>query len=85
MKKTKSKRFSTVYSPPSVSAGSTTTDSTTTDQKYSKKEKKFPECSKKQNKFATHWQLFTKHLHCIYDYLRSIYIVLGIISNLEMI
>ena len=26
-----------------------------------------------------------KHLHCIYSYLHSVYIVLGIVSNLEMI
>ena len=38
--------------------------------------------------FAAHWQLFinTYHLHCIYSYLHTIFIVLilSIISNLEM-
>ena len=42
--------------------------------------------SKKQKfEFASSWQLFTLHLHCIYNYLHSIYTVLGIISNLEVI
>ena len=50
-------------------------------------EKIIPESSKKQNEFAVPWQLFTKNLHCIHNYLllHSIYIVLGIISYLEMV
>ena len=35
--------------------------------------------------FATQSQLFTLHLHYIYNYLHSIYLELGIISNLGMI
>ena len=39
--------------------------------------------SRKQNlKFSTLWQLFTYHLHCIYNYLHSIYILLGTLSKL---
>ena len=34
---------------------------------------------------ACHQQLFALHLHWIYSYLHSIYIVLGFTSNLEMI
>ena len=40
---------------------------------------------KAKREFAECWQLFTWHLHCIYNYLHSIYVVLSIISNLEMI
>ena len=55
----------------------------TIDQKYSKKKsRKF---QKAKLEFAAHWQLFTWHSHCIYNYLHSIYIVLSIISNLEII
>ena len=32
-----------------------------------------------------HWQLFTQHLHCIYNYLQKIDVLLDIISNQEMI
>ena len=32
-----------------------------------------------------HWQLFTQHLHCIYNYLQKIGVLLDIISNQEMI
>ena len=35
--------------------------------------------------FAAWQQLFTWHLHCIYNNLHSIYNVSGIISNLQMI
>ena len=35
--------------------------------------------------FVKHQQLLTHHLHCIYNYLHSIYILLGIISNIEMV
>ena len=52
----------------------------TTDQQY------FGENSRKFQKakleFATCWQLFPLHLYCIYNYLHSIYIVLGIVSNI---
>ena len=57
-----------------------------TDQKYLGKKKK--NSRKFQNgklKFVAHQQLFAWYLHCIYSYLNTIYIVLGIISNLEMI
>ena len=50
------------------------------DQKYLKKNK-IPESSTKQNLNLP----FTEHLHCIYNYLQIIYIILGIISNLETI
>ena len=49
-----------------------------------KNKKKIPKSSKKQNLNLPHWQLFTHHLHYIYNYLHSIYIILGIISNLKM-
>ena len=35
--------------------------------------------------FSRYHQVFTLLLHCIYNYLHSTEIVLGIISNLEMI
>ena len=40
---------------------------------------------KSKLEFAEHWQLISQHLHYIYNYLHSTYIVLGIISNLEMV
>ena len=40
---------------------------------------------KAQLDFATHQQLFTQHLHCIYNYFHNIYIVSGTVSNLERI
>ena len=43
---------------------------------------KFP---KAKFEFTVLWQLLTYHLHCIYKYLHSICIVLGIIKNLEII
>ena len=46
---------------------------------------KNPESSKKQNLTLLCWQLLASSLHYIYDYLYSIYIVLGIISNLAVI
>ena len=45
-------------------------------------EKIIPETSKKQSTFAISWQLLIKYLHFIYNYLHSIYIVLGIIKGL---
>ena len=40
--------------------------------------------SRKQNlKFSMLWRLFTYHLHCIYNYLHSIYILLDTLSKLE--
>ena len=47
-----------------------------------KKIQKVPKC---KLEFALHRQLFTWHLHCIYNYLHSIYIVLSIASNLKVI
>ena len=44
--------------------------------------RKFP---KAKLEFAICQQLFTSHLYCIYNYWHGIYIVLGVISNLEMI
>ena len=40
---------------------------------------------KAKHKFVMHWRLSTLYLHFTYNYLHSIYIVLGSISNLEMI
>ena len=58
----------------------------TANQKHSEKDsRKF---QKAKLEFATLQKatvLFIQHLHCIYNYLRSIDIVLGIRSNLEMI
>ena len=52
----------------------------TTDQQYlGKNSRKF---QKAKLEFATCWQLFPSHLYCIYNYLHSIYIVLGIVSNI---
>ena len=52
----------------------------TTDQQYlGKNSTKF---QKAKLEFATCWQLFPSHLYCIYNYLHSIYIVLGIVSNI---
>ena len=55
----------------------------TEDSKYL--EEKFQKVPKKQSlNVPRHWQLFTYHLHFIYNYLHSIYITLGITSNPEM-
>lgn len=35
------------------------------------RKKKFQEVSKRKRKFATYWQLFTKHLHCVRCYKKS--------------
>ena len=72
------------YTWPSVPTGSTSTDSTNWRLKIIGK--KFRKFQKAKLEFAANWQLFTVwHLHCIYYYLHSIYIVLGFISNLEII
>ena len=55
--------------------GSTVIDSTKHGSKILEKKKKTPEISKKQN----------LNLPCTSNYLHSVYIILGIISNLEMI
>ena len=49
-----------------------------------KKKKKIQKVPKCKLEFALHRQLFTWHLHCIYNYLHSIYIVLSIASNLKV-
>ena len=49
---------------------------------FFKNSRKFP---KAKFEFTVLWQLLTYHLHCIYKYLHSICIVLGIIKNLEII
>ena len=48
-------------------------------------EKKIQKVQKAKLGLATCWQLFTYNLHLIYNYLHSIYTVLSILSNLEMI
>ena len=63
----------TYYSWPSVFVGSKSTDSNNCGSKIF--EKNTPEISKKQNLNLLH----------VGNYLHSIYIVLGIISNLDMI
>ena len=74
---------------PSVPTGSSCVDSTNGRSKILGKktylEKNCRKFQKAKLEFAMHWQLFTSHLHCIYNYLHSIYILLGILSNLEMI
>ena len=56
----------------------------TVDQKYLKKE--IPEkLQKAKFDFALHWKVFTQNVHCIHNYLYSIYIVLNIINSLDMI
>ena len=74
---------------PSVPIGSSWVDSTNGRSKILRKKKYLEKNCRKFQKakleFAMHWQLFTSHLHRIYNYLHSIYILLGIISNLEMI
>jgi len=45
----------------------------------------FRKLQKAKCEFAICCQLCTQHLNYIYNYLYNIYIVLGIISNLEMI
>ena len=56
----------------------------TEDEKYSEENfaRKF---QKAKLELSACWQLFTQHLHGIYNYLHRIYIALGIIINLEMI
>ena len=60
-----------------------TSESNHADQKYleNKNSRKF----KKQSGICYMLALFTYHLHCICSYLHDIYIVLGILSILEMI
>ena len=64
------------YCWPSMSAGSTSMDSMSCGLKIFRKNN-----SRKLIEYAAHWQLFTQHLLCIYSYLHSIYIVLGIIVS----
>ena len=45
------------------------------------KKQKSRKFQKAELEFTALWQLFTWYLHYIYNYLHSIYIVLGIISN----
>ena len=56
----------------------------TVDQKHTRK-KVFRTFHEAEFEFVTHQQPFTSHLHCTYNYLHSTYIILGIVSNLEMI
>lgn len=63
------------YSQPSVSAGSSTMESTNYRQKI-------PKRSKTQGLILL---CSGNYLHYIYNYLHSIYTVLGIVSNLEVI
>ena len=49
---------------------------------WKKNSRKF---QKAKLEFVAHRQLFTQHLHQVYNYLHSIYLVLGIESNLETI
>ena len=64
--------------------GSTFLDSTK--QESNKFRKKYSrKFQKAKFEFPTSQQLFTWNLHCIYSYLHNIYIVLDIVSNLEMI
>lgn len=77
-----------VHSQPSMSTGSTSLDSTTADQIHflgvaGAESEEFQKVPKSKTEFTAGGQLFITH--CIYNYLYSIYIVLGIISNLEMI
>ena len=67
-----------------VSADSASPDSTNHRVKMFRKKKISRKFQEVKLEFATYWHLFTQHLHCIYNYLHSIYIVLGI-NNLEMI
>ena len=68
------------YCWPSMSAGSTSMDSMSCGLKIVRKNnsRKF---QKAKIEYAAHWQLFTQHLLCIYNYLHDIYIVLGIIVS----
>lgn len=71
-----------LYSRHFVAAGSPSLNST---NHGLKKKKKFQQVPKDKLEFAAaHWQLFLWSLQCIYNYLHSIYIAVGIISNLEM-
>ena len=55
-------------------------------QYLERKKKKFSQDPKSKHLNLPHiQQLFTHHLHCIYNYLHSIYIVLSIITNLKVI
>ena len=66
----------------SVSMDTASLDSTHHGSKILKKNsRKFP---KAKLEFATCRQLLTYNLHCIYKYIHSIDIVLGIINNLKM-
>ena len=50
-----------------------------------KKIKNYWQFQKTKLEYATLWQLFTEHLNCIYNYLHSVYIELGIINKLGVI
>lgn len=74
-----------IYSQPFISMRSDPQIQQTAHQKYLRKKfQKVPK-GKFEFEFASHWQLFTNNLRCIYNFFRSIYIILGIIGNLEMI
>ena len=49
------------------------------------RKKKFQKVPKARLEFAAFQQLFTYNLHCINNYLHSIYMALGIIHHLEII
>ena len=67
----------------SISMGSASSDSTNHGSKICKKNaRKF---QKAKLEFARHMQLLTENVHCIYSYIHSTDIILGIITNLEMI
>ena len=44
--------------------------------------KKFQKVPKAKLALVVHWQLFTQHLHCIYNYLQT-FTGTGIISNAD--
>ena len=54
-------------------------------ENITKKKKKTKKLQTAKLEFTACQELFTWHLYCIYNYLHSIYIVLSIIINLEMI
>ena len=54
-------------------------------QQYNLKKKKFPESSKSQNLNLSHSGNYVHNIYIFNNYLHSVYIVLGIITNRELI
>ena len=74
---------SDIHKQPSISSTSASAESTNHRSKiFEKNSEKF---QKAKCEFAVHWPQYTQYLYCTDNYLHSIYIVLAIISILDVI